>query len=77
MFVILLGLARSEAVSEGFKVLGVSAAAIATATLPNMISYVAAYSMADGILMVTAFMATAIGIGAYAVLRNWPRRIRE
>ena len=77
VFVILLGLARSEAVSEGFKVLGVSAAAIATATLPNMISYVAAYSMADGILMVTAFMATAIGISAYAVLRNWPRYIRE
>jgi hypothetical protein len=70
VFVILLGQARSEAVSEGFKVLGVSAAAIVAATLPTMISYAAAYAMADSILMIVAFMAAAIGIGAYAVLRN-------
>ena len=77
VFIILLGLARSEDIADGIKALGVSAAAVATTTLPNMLSYVATYSMADSILMVTASMAAAIGIGAYAVLRNWPRRIRE
>jgi hypothetical protein len=77
VFIILLGLARSEDTGDGIKVLGVSAAAIATATLPNMISYVAAYSMSDSILMIMAFMAAAIGIGAYAALRTWPGRIRE
>ena len=76
VFIVLLGLARTEAMGDGFKVLGVSAAAIATATLPNMISYVAAYAMADSILMIMAFMAAAIGIGAYAVFRAWPRRVR-
>jgi hypothetical protein len=77
VFVILLGLARDEAIGDGFKVLGVGAAAIATATLPNMISYVAFYAMADSMLMITAFMAAAIGISAYAVVRAWPRRVRE
>jgi hypothetical protein len=77
VFIILLGLARSEDIADGIKALGVSAAAVATATLPNMLSYIAAYSMADSILMIIAFMAAAIGIGAYAVLRNWPRCIRE
>jgi len=77
VFAILLGLARSEAMDDGFKVLGVSAAAITTATLPNLISgYIASYSMSDSILMVMAFMAAAIGIGVYAVLRIWPRRRR-
>jgi len=77
VFTILLGLARSTDIGDGAKVLGVSVAAIATATLPNMISYVAAYAMADSILMITAFVAAAVGIGAYAILRNWQRRIRE
>jgi hypothetical protein len=75
VFVILLGLARSEAMGDGFKVLGVSAAAVATATLPNVISgYVASYSMVDSMLMVMASMAASIGIGVYSVLRIWPRR---
>jgi hypothetical protein len=87
VFTILLALARSTEKGDGVKVLGISAAAIATATLPNMISFggrpppasgaVAAYAMADSILMVTAFMAAAVGIGAYAILRDSQRRIRE
>jgi hypothetical protein len=87
VFTILLALARSTEKGDGVKVLGVSAAAIATATLPNMISFggrpppasgaVAAYAMADSILMVTAFMAAAVGIGAYAILRDSQRRIRQ
>jgi hypothetical protein len=78
ILVILLGFARSEENGDGIKVLGVSAAAIAAATLPFLItSYVAVYAMADNILMLVAFMAAAIGIGAHAVLRNWPRRVRE
>jgi hypothetical protein len=77
VFLILLGLARTTDIGDGIKVLGVSAAAIATATLPNMISYVAAYAMADSILMIMAFMSAAIGIGAYAILRYWRRRLWE
>ena len=76
-FIFLFGLARSTDVGDGVKVLAVSAAAIATATLPNMISYVAAYAMADSILMIMGFMAAAIGIAAYAVLRVWQGPIRE
>jgi hypothetical protein len=78
VFTILFALARREAIGDGFKVIGVGAAALAMATLPNMVSfYVAPYSMADSILMVMAFTAAAIGIGAYAVLRVWPERARE
>jgi hypothetical protein len=77
VFILLLGLARNAEIGDGVKVLSVSAASIAIATLPNMISYVAAYAMADSILMIMAFMAAAIGFGAYAILRNWQRRIRE
>jgi hypothetical protein len=76
VFFILLGLARRTDVGDGAKVLGITGAAIATATLPNMISYVAAYAMADSILMIMGFMAAAIGIGAFAVLRKWQWRIR-
>jgi hypothetical protein len=76
-FIFLFGLARSTDVGDGAKVLAVSAAAIATATLPNMISYVAAYAMADSILMIMGFMGAAIGIAAYAVLRFWQGPIWE
>jgi hypothetical protein len=55
----------------------VTAAAIRHSNTANMISYVAAYSMADSALMVMALMEAAIGIGAYAVMRSWPRPIRE
>jgi hypothetical protein len=77
VFLILLGLARNSEIGDGIQVLGVSAAAIATATLPNMMSYVAAYSMADSILMIMGFMAAAFGIGVYAILRCWRRRLWE
>jgi hypothetical protein len=83
VFVLLLGLGRSAEIADGAKVLAVSVAAIATATLPNMISFVAAYAMTDSILMITGFMAAAFGIAAYyavvryAVVRAWRRRIRE
>jgi hypothetical protein len=77
VFIILLGLARSTDMRDGVKILSVSAAAIATATLPNMISYAAAYTMADSILMIMAFMAAAIGIVLYAIFRYRQRRIRE
>jgi hypothetical protein len=75
VFIILLGFTRSTYIRDGVKVLVVSAAAIAIATLPNMISYAAAYAMADSILMIMGFMAAAIGIAGYAVLRLWQRLI--
>jgi len=74
LFIMLLGLARSANIGDGGKMLGVSAAAIAAATLPNMLSYSAVYAMVDSILMITAFMPAAIGIGAYAILRKLQHR---
>jgi hypothetical protein len=75
VFIMLLGFAGGADNGDGVKVLGVGAAAIAAATLPNMISYAAAYAMADSILLIVACMAASIGFGAHAVLQKWQRRI--
>lgn len=77
VFIILLGLARSEDIGDGVRASWRQRGGNRHGDIANMISYVAAYSMADSILMVMALTAAAIGIGAYAVLRNWPRPIRE
>lgn len=73
-FIMLIGLARTEELGDAPKVLAVGAAAIFTATSPNMLAYVAAYAMADSILMIAGFMAASLGIGAYALLRSLQRR---
>lgn len=70
LFVVLFFFARGDDIGDGGGVLAVSAGAITTATLPNMISYVAAYAMADSILMIIGFMGAAIGIVAYAIFRK-------
>lgn len=69
VLVLLLGFARATDAGDGLKVLGVGAAALMVATLPNMISYAAAYAMSDSILLAVTVLSAGLGFAGYALVR--------
>jgi hypothetical protein len=72
VLLILLSFTGSVSLTEGGKIVAVGAAAMATATLPNLVSYVAIQSMADSILLIMSVASAALGFGTYALI-SWVR----
>lgn len=72
VLLMLLSFPGSVSLTEGGKIVAVGAAAMATATLPNLVSYVATQSMADSILLIMSVASAALGFGTYSLI-SWVR----